>query len=116
VVVAVGGVAVFGFGFVFVFGFVCSGGVGSRVVVVVVVVVVVWVGGGGAMIVVPPLPPLPLRTIAPAAPAMATARPSNDIHTQSPGYQPKRRIQRRRSPASVPFVCGSRRPHSMQYS
>ena len=43
-----------------------------------------------------------VSAIAVAAPAIATTSVSSEIQTQSPGYQPKRRIQRRRSDASRP--------------
>ena len=55
-----------------------------------------------------------LSAIAVAAPAIATTNVRSEIHIQSPGYQPKRRIQRRRSDASRPVTAGSRRPQSRQ--
>src|SRR4051812_36344683 len=55
-----------------------------------------------------------VSAIAAAAPAAATRSVRSEIHTQSPGYQPNRRSQRRRSSGTLPSTFGSARPHSRQ--
>src|SRR5436190_954872 len=52
-----------------------------------------------------------VSTIAASAPANATKKSRIEIQIQSPGYQPRRRTQRRRSDETVPVVGGSRSPH-----
>ena len=47
-----------------------------------------------------------VRTIALAAPAAATTSVSRETQIQSPGYQPRRRIHRRRSEGSLPVTSG----------
>ncbi len=87
-----------------------SGAVGSGAVVVAA-------GGGGATAVVTALGlELSPRAIATAAPAIATTRVSTETQIQSPGYQPSRRSQPRRSAGIAPVTLGRRIPHSTQYS
>src|SRR5437867_10596810 len=111
---------------VVVFAIVGSGAVGSVVDLPVVVVAVVAVVAvevappllprGEATYVEPPPAFPPVTAIATPAPAAATQKVSADVQIQSPGYQPKRRIQRRRSTGMTPLTGGRRRPHSTQYS
>src|SRR6266851_7917060 len=51
-------------------------------------------------------------TIAAAAPATATSSVNSESQTQSPGYQPSRRSQRRRSAGTAPATIGSLSPQS----
>jgi len=55
-----------------------------------------------------------VKTIELAAPAAATSSVSREIQTQSPGYQPTRRIHMRRSRGRVPVTRGSCSPQSRQ--
>src|SRR5579884_353453 len=62
----------------------------------------------------PPLLCASATAIDATAPAAATTSASSAVHTQSPGYHPKRVIQRRRRVATRPVTAGSARPQSRQ--
>src|SRR4051812_24539849 len=87
-----------------------SGAVGRVAADVVVATVVGVVTGTVAGVVEKSLPlsavPRSVSTIAVVAPGIATRSVRSESHPQSPGYQPTRRIQRRRSDGIRPVTAG----------